>query len=120
MNCLYCQQATTVIDSSDYNSIVNEDLKQMVCYCPPCRAQFQVRIKSQLLYSYFFEYKEYRLYFYPLNVNAEFYCPFYLTKQKEKNIEGDWAYKDVMSLKILPKITPSNVEKKLPTLLVFM
>jgi hypothetical protein len=109
MNCLFCHQPTS------------SPIKEGDQECRLCRAYFMYSPDGQP-HTYYFNYKNFRIWFYvdgmwPSSLNMKEKFCFYLTK---KALDNSDHYKDILYLKQIPNITPQNIEKKLPILLLFM
>jgi hypothetical protein len=102
MNCLFCQKIT----HSRFSYPCTENRE-----CVGCSAYFLVDLNGTIIY-YYFDYQDYRIYFWPHDINIKF--------KIMKRARYTAIYENIVHLQHLPNITPSNIDRKLKTILTFL
>lgn len=111
MNCVFCQSQ---IFPKEASHITNPKVIYVLHICTQCSAHFTYSKKTNKIDGYVFHYQDFVAMFWPDGMAQGYFSTKFVFDKIVNNV-----YIRILTFDFIPNITPQNIEKKLPTLLVF-
>lgn len=107
MNCYFCQQPTisNVKDISNVKETANGYTPTYIEYtCSPCKAIYEYDCEHDAITAYWFSAGKYVAYFYPNSIQQ------FALVEPDPSHPG--TYLDILVLRFIPNLTPTNLDEK--------